>query len=292
MKIYLAGKISPDDYRHGIVPGLRDAYFASDIGDPWPELQGAVFGHDYVGPFFISCDHGCAHGPNSHGMDAGRANHDTGEVVCRFEVVRRCLAAIDKADLVFAWMAGRDAHGTLVELGYAVARGKIVIVAAPPCSDPECPNGALRCQNNTPWFATYLPEVPTYRTVSPAQTLHDWLDCYARARARERCESPIEMQMFDAMSAINLDFVLQHEVDRYRLDFAFVNERVAVECDGHDFHERTKEQAAHDRRRDRAMTAAGWKTLRFTGSEIHRDAAACANEVKRIIQATGTDDRS
>jgi very-short-patch-repair endonuclease len=59
---------------------------------------------------------------------------------------------------------------------------------------------------------------------------------------------------------------------------------VVVECDGHQFHERTAEQAEHDRARDRAMTAAGYRVFRFTGREIQRDARRCANEVIAYLQ--------
>lgn len=52
-----------------------------------------------------------------------------------------------------------------------------------------------------------------------------------------------------------------------------------VECDGHDFHERTKEQAARDRSRDRALQQCGYRIFRFTGSEIYRDPIACIHEV-------------
>ena len=31
-----------------------------------------------------------------------------------------------------------------------------------------------------------------------------------------------------------------------------------MECDGHDFHERTKEQASSDKKRDRSLQAAGF----------------------------------
>lgn len=71
----------------------------------------------------------------------------------------------------------------------------------------------------------------------------------------------------------------------YRLDFAFVGESfaLAVEADGHDYHERTKAQAEHDRTRDRAMQAEGWTVMRFTGSEIYRNAEKCAAEVEAVI---------
>ena len=43
---------------------------------------------------------------------------------------------------------------------------------------------------------------------------------------------------------------------------------IVVELDGHDFHEKTKEQAQKDKDRDRSLTRAGYKIMRFTGSEI------------------------
>ena len=75
----------------------------------------------------------------------------------------------------------------------------------------------------------------------------------------------------------------------YRVDFLVVlNARhvqvspapsFIVECDGHDFHERTKEQAARDKKRDRAIQELGVPIFRFTGSEIHRDLDACINQL-------------
>lgn len=46
---------------------------------------------------------------------------------------------------------------------------------------------------------------------------------------------------------------------------------LAIECDGHDFHEKTKAQASRDKRRDRELASAGAPVVRFTGSEIFRD---------------------
>lgn len=55
--------------------------------------------------------------------------------------------------------------------------------------------------------------------------------------------------------------------------------KLIVECDGHDFHERTKEQAARDRSRDRRAVHEGVDCFRFTGSEIWRDPWGCAEEL-------------
>lgn len=75
-------------------------------------------------------------------------------------------------------------------------------------------------------------------------------------------------------------------VGQYRVDFFVVFRDLAgsargvvVECDGHDFHERTKAQAARDRARDRYFASRDFHVLRFTGSEIHNDPVACAQAV-------------
>jgi len=83
----------------------------------------------------------------------------------------------------------------------------------------------------------------------------------------------------------------QFKVKTFRLDFALffgdVDERVwvGVECDGHDFHERTKDQAARDRSRDRDLLAAGWPIVRFTGAEIYADAYAKGEEAWSAIES-------
>lgn len=54
---------------------------------------------------------------------------------------------------------------------------------------------------------------------------------------------------------------------------------LAVECDGHDFHAKTKEQVARDRSKDRAATLSGIEFFRFTGSEIWRDPWGYAGQI-------------
>lgn len=77
---------------------------------------------------------------------------------------------------------------------------------------------------------------------------------------------------------------LQREIGNFRVDFLVTAPETrgafVVECDGHDFHERTKQQAQRDKGRDRQILAQhGWPTIRFTGSEIYRDVTNCADEV-------------
>jgi very-short-patch-repair endonuclease len=57
---------------------------------------------------------------------------------------------------------------------------------------------------------------------------------------------------------------------------------VLVECDGHEFHEKTKEQASRDKRRDRDLQVAGFTIFRYSGSDVWRDCIATAEEVVRV----------
>lgn len=99
------------------------------------------------------------------------------------------------------------------------------------------------------------------------------------------------------------DYVIiesQVKVDKYRVDFRFtykdikeifrdvsnhIVKTVLVECDGHDFHEKTKLQASKDKARDRKLTSLGYSLLRFTGSEIWNDPFKCCEEIYDFLQA-------
>lgn len=65
----------------------------------------------------------------------------------------------------------------------------------------------------------------------------------------------------------------------YTVKSTFVRVRAVVECDGHEYHEKTKEQAARDKARDRLLTRKGFRVFRLTGSEIWKSPIECANEI-------------
>lgn len=79
--------------------------------------------------------------------------------------------------------------------------------------------------------------------------------------------------------------IQEQPVDGYRLDFAIISDagQVCVECDGHDYHERTAAQATHDRKRDRYLQMEGWHVVRFTGTEIVRDVVGCVDELMALL---------
>lgn len=118
------------------------------------------------------------------------------------------------------------------------------------------------------------------------------------------CESPIEqllgLALKDYEKIFNIKAELgvytidpQYEIEcfgkKYRVDFyitAMRNDKlkcVIVECDGYDFHEKTKEQATRDKQRDRFLTKAGYTVIRFTGSEIWDNPQKCVREIIDIL---------
>lgn len=109
--------------------------------------------------------------------------------------------------------------------------------------------------------------------------------------------SPIEQIFFMEWRFLNIDE--QHGVNirpqnalkldgrDYTIDFVVESPdgkmKLAVELDGHEFHEKTKEQAAYDRARERTIVRHGYTIFRFTGSEVMRNPRKCVEEVAAMI---------
>lgn len=68
----------------------------------------------------------------------------------------------------------------------------------------------------------------------------------------------------------------------FEIDFT---KEFIVEVDGHEFHQKTKEQVEHDNERERALQKAGYEVIRFSGTEVYHKAYRCACDVKRIIMS-------
>ena len=82
----------------------------------------------------------------------------------------------------------------------------------------------------------------------------------------------------------------QFDIGKYKADlivYAMCGKAscgIVIECDGHDFHEKTKDQAARDKRRDREILTAGFPVMRFTGSEIYKSPVQCMEQVHAVVE--------
>ncbi|MFI9174886.1 DUF559 domain-containing protein [Streptomyces lincolnensis] len=288
--IYLAGKIGPSDWRHDLIGyQLRGAWEVDDDNpsEPWPVLKRSVLGvFDYVGPYFVSDDHSCGHGPNTHGCgnDGCVPCFTFGNLPKRTQVRELCLAAIDTADIVFAWLDDLTAYGTLVEIGYAKGRGKPIVIAAPEMpgtygwlSDAdEVGMGIADSATNDLWFA-FSCATSTITAATPNDALKRVVDLFPQL------ESPIEEAFWHAyLQAAPQDLSglkSQHSVfgGRYRIDFALPDRKIGIELDGYAWHS-SPEVFTRDRARQRELELHGWRIVRFSGSEVTKDAADCVRQ--------------
>jgi very-short-patch-repair endonuclease len=83
-----------------------------------------------------------------------------------------------------------------------------------------------------------------------------------------------------------LVFVPQFKWSIYRSDWAIFNPKTSgamlLECDGKEFHS-SADQMAHDQKKDAAAHDRGYLTMRFTGSQIHREPDGCAKKIYDVV---------
>ena len=300
MKVYLAGKIARNDWRHEIVQDaneLDEKYVPNKNTIEWPTVP--IPGTDliYVGPYFDAQGHGGAHAMGYHGTTS--LMHNTAE---------RCRAAIRDCDVFFAWLECETAHGTMVEIGYAYALAKTIIIAHPPreiqcdkchaCVTYGCGEfGCGSCNRNELWFA--------FDHATRVINAPDAFSAYARF-ARElngisqldKCESPLEELFYKTYLGCSptgdirqklQGLVVQHTVTvnghNYRLDFALPNQKIAFEMDGYTYHGKDRTYFNRDRRRDLDLKLGGWEVHRFDGDMIRDDIVHVLKIAAKLAEA-------
>ena len=124
------------------------------------------------------------------------------------------------------------------------------------------------------------------------------------------CESPLEAAFYawwivlHSVGATSLDLIPQHPVrvgsKSYRLDFSVrpvhggtfsmlagtdAAPKVAIELDGHAYHDKTTEQVTTRNKRDRALSADGWTVLHVSYSEFHDDPIGTVTGIAEQVSA-------
>jgi len=115
---------------------------------------------------------------------------------------------------------------------------------------------------------------------TPSEATLNWL---SRVQASGTINTPIECRMQDALMVARIGFRTQRLLlGRYLVDILINQAPIVIEADGM-IHTHPHNRA-RDARRDAALSEAGYRVFRFTGSEINTDATAC---VQRLIDACG-----
>jgi very-short-patch-repair endonuclease len=122
---------------------------------------------------------------------------------------------------------------------------------------------------------------------------------------REELESPIEEILRAALEKKMLEYNLlwyiesQTEIECknsniYRADFTIWYDKLVnrelkedfalvVECDGYEFHQKTKKQVEKDNKREYDLKMNGWEIYRFSGSEIYNEPMECADKIIKYV---------
>ena len=114
----------------------------------------------------------------------------------------------------------------------------------------------------------------------------------------EGCKSPIE-QILSFAFCIRceerdccIELWPQEEIKTggktYFADFSIClgpNGVLLIECDGHDYHHKSKQQVASDYERENALKLAGYDVIRFTGSQIYADPYKCVDTILDYIES-------
>lgn len=286
--IYIAGKMKDTYWRKVLFDKddnppecLHNEYqvgrhpITIETGDCWPKKSRlTICGLDYTGPFFVDLYDGHGNddfGDDEHGdnIDSGYPHYHAGSTrETRQSLVQQwCLDAIQRADLFVAWIDCIDCYGTIAEIGYAKALGKIIWIYGP-----------MRYRDL--WFV--------YRMADDCCFSRDSLDFLRRnieeyQRIHRHFDSPIEEAFWEQYALLTdycppLDLVPQYPIGKYRVDFAHERSKTAIELDGHATHS-SPDAIAYDRKRQRYIESQGWHVIRFGGKEVYNDASIVAKEV-------------
>jgi very-short-patch-repair endonuclease len=226
--------------------------------------------HQYV--TYVASD-GSGHSEHGWKMACYAFNHPD----LRERVTAECTPLLNGCDALIAYLDTCDSFGSIAEVAYVSALGKPCVLIINVTSDEEYPNDPVF---DTYWLVSYFPNVTTY----VVHNVEEARECAQRVVGSLVLESPIERLFWDAYiidSPTELP-IPQYELLDYRLDFAFPNERVAVELDGQEFHSTVAQRTA-DAKRDRALLGAGWITMRFAGTEVFRNTASVISEVRELV---------
>lgn len=71
---------------------------------------------------------------------------------------------------------------------------------------------------------------------------------------------------------------------RFRIDIALVEEKIAIEVDGWQYHGKHKSAHQADRERQNLLAVHGWLILRFTAGQIFRDVQATLATIDAAVR--------
>ena len=152
------------------------------------------------------------------------------------------------------------------------------------------------------WYLEYFLKLP--KRVQELILVNNLKEDIVTAVFCEEIKSPIEQIFITAfelyIKLLKKDYIFllsQREIridkKRYVADFYFesdeyvnkfdTNKKIIIECDGHDFHQKTKQQVQYDNEREYDLKMAGYEIIRFSGTQIYNNPFKCAEDAYNYI---------
>lgn len=123
-----------------------------------------------------------------------------------------------------------------------------------------------------------------------------WVACHAQCAAHYQMVNPEPYRDKDGINRAGIGIYIQPQfkVGKYRVDFLISQvgvgpndllSPVIVELDGHDFHDKNKQQRSYEKARDRFLVKSGYRILHFTGSDVAADPFKVSHEALALVGA-------
>lgn len=78
-----------------------------------------------------------------------------------------------------------------------------------------------------------------------------------------------------------IGWTYNHPIKRYSLDFAFIEQKIAVEIDGGTHN--LPEVILKDKLRDETLNRLGWTTIRYTAAQVKKDVEKCVDNLLKLL---------
>lgn len=121
----------------------------------------------------------------------------------------------------------------------------------------------------------------------PEEVLRD-LPGYIAPGSRFEGMSPVQAKLSAAVAErwpeAQFDYAGALADRKFELDIAFPELKCAAEIDGWEFHGKYLSGFKRDREKDRLLTLAGWRVLRFTAAEINQQIDLCLDHIAQVRQ--------
>ena len=95
-------------------------------------------------------------------------------------------------------------------------------------------------------------------------------------------KTDIELKIQKELELLHIEFENNFAISGYVCDFAILDKKVIIECDG-DYWHSIPNIIEHDKKKDENLTSLGWKVIRLKGSDIHKNIHRCIEIVKQYL---------